>query len=168
MNQPLTSVSTMRLIDELCARMLRLEHAATRVRSVGRLRAVVDEAYRAGCAAGQVAALTQVGLRLRLAIDGAIEKAPPAPPAEDTLGTVVFEREYRRALFEAVTQLQKDVQELERNQQAGAGVSRAKLAAMTDDALEPEPSLRVRAGRWLYDIGNRLSARGASAAGGAA
>lgn len=161
--QPLAGISTSLLLDELCARLMRLEHAAARVRSVGRLRELVQLSYNAGELAAAAAQLDGLALRLSHVLDEATANAPEPPTTSEPNALLDAERGHRRALWLAVETLRVRCTTEAARLRTDAHRRHMHVAKRTDEALVPERPLRQRAGQWLYALGMRIgSERGAS------
>ena len=161
MNRPMTVED---LLDELRRRVTRLEHDSARVRSVGRLRELVQRAYNAGEMAGAAERLDAVVLRLSHALDEATANAPDSPTAgtADRGAALDAERAQRRALWLAIEKLRSECKAEAARLRTDAHKRHMHVASRCDEALRPEEPLRLRAGRWLYALGVRISERGAS------
>lgn len=165
MNRLLTAVSLPELVEALAIRMRRLEQAGARVRSVGRLRELVQRAYNAGEMTGAAERLDAVALRLSQVLDEATAKATdePEPGASDAhKARLAAAREDRRSLWQAIETMRGECKAEADRLRIDAHKRHMQVASLTDEALRPEEPLRQRAGRWLHALGVRISERGAT------
>lgn len=162
MNRPMTVEA---LLDELQRRVQRLLQDSARVRSVGRLRELVQRAYNAGEMAGAAAQLGAMAQRLSGVLDEATARAtePDAIVAGDAHTRVEAARDDRRVLWQAIEQLREHCKAEAARLQTDAHKRHMHVAQRTDEALQPELPLRVRVGRWLYALGVSVSERGVRA-----
>lgn len=164
MNQRLTSISTAALFEELTTRVLQLHDDAERPGSTGHLRSLLTEAYEAGRHAGIAAKAGEDAHRLRHLLDEATARMPDTlPPAADSPeSNVAYWRNGRQHLWQLVDAVRGD---LETQTEAGKRQACARTQRLDERvkaALRPQAPLRQRAGKWLYELGERLGQRGAS------
>lgn len=158
MNRPMTVED---LLDELRRRVQRLEHDSARVRSVGRLRELVQRAFNAGEMAGASAQLDSMAQRLSQVLDDATDRATdPDPGASDSHTRLEAARNDRRALWQAIDAMRLQCKADAERLRTDAHRRHMNVAQRTDEALQPERPLRVRVGRWLYALGVSVSERG--------
>lgn len=161
MNRPMTVED---LLDELRRRVLRLEHDSARVRSVGRLRELVQRAFNAGEMAGASAQLDAIATRLSGVLDEATARATdPDPGASDSHTRLEAARNDRRVLWQAIDTLRVQCKAEAERLRTDAHKRHMHVAQRTDEALQPELPLRMRIGRWLYTLGVSVSERGVRA-----
>jgi hypothetical protein len=164
MNQKLTSISTAALFEELTTRVLQLHDDAERPGSTGHLRSLLTEAYEAGRHAGIAAKAGEDAQRMRHLLDEATARMPDTlPPAADsTEPNVAYWRNGRQHLWQLVDAVRAD---LETQNTAGSRQACARAQRLDEHvkaALRPNAPLRQRAGKWLFELGERISQRGAS------
>jgi len=161
---PLTSVSTPALLEELTTRVLRLHDDAERPGSIGHLSTLFAEAYEAGRCAGIGVQCGDSATRMRHLLDEATARMPDVPPdgfGENT-PPVAYWRNGRQALWHLVEAEGKAMQHAADVQNSAAAKRAQLLQQRTQAALRPQAPLRQRAGQWLYELGERISQRGAS------
>jgi len=164
MNQRLTNISTAALFEELTTRVLQLHDDAERPGSAGSMRTLLTEAYEAGRCAGIGVQLDATSTALRHLLDEATARMPDVqPPGIDGDDPALrYWREGRQHLFQLVgaqCEATKAAGSVHANEAARRA---AKLQQRASAALAPALPLRARAGRWLLELGERISSRGAA------
>jgi hypothetical protein len=160
----LTSVSTAALFEELTTRVLRLADDAERPGGIGSMRTLLTEAYEAGRCAGIGVHCEATATRMRHLLDEATARMPDVPPPgiDANEAAVQYWRQGRQHLFQLVG-AEGEAMKAAADVQLNAAAKRAALLQQrTNTALAPAAPLRQRAGRWLYELGVRMSQRGAS------
>jgi nucleotide-binding universal stress UspA family protein len=101
--------------------------------------------------------------RLQHVLDEATARMPDPPvPLTDANDVAQYWREGRQALWQLVENERKQLSTAAEIQKAAAAKRAHQLQQRVHAALAPAAPLRQRAGQWLYDLGVRISARGAS------
>ncbi len=159
---PLTSVSIAALFEELTSRVLQLQFDAGRVRSVGRLRELVQHAVHAGELCGAAARLDAVALRLSQVLDEATVSAHEPNPDAETAAKLAAARDDRRALWQAIDRMRIECQTEATRLLAEGHRRHAHVRNVMGDALAPEVPLRRRVGQWLLAQSARMAQRGAA------
>lgn len=159
MNRNLMGIRTNLLLDEICARVMRLERHAQRVRSVGTLADLVQRALVAGQSQGRAEALSAVAAALNTLLEDATARMPDVPPdgfGDDT-PALAYWRNGRQELWRLVEQARQTYEALSASDRIAAHAERRQVELRAAEALAPEPSLRERAGRWVYTFGVRIA-----------
>lgn len=164
MNQRMSNISVAALFEELTSRVLQLQGDAERPGSIGQMRSLLVEAYEAGRAAGITNRSGEAAQRLQRLLDEASARMPDLPPAgiDGTDPALAYWRTGRQHLWQLVEGERVACQTEAQASNRQAAERQRRLDHRIKSSLQPEPSLRVRAGRWLYTIGARIGERGAS------
>lgn len=160
----LTSVSTAALFEELTTRVLQLQHDAERPGGIGHMRTLFAEAYEAGRCNGVGVQYTDSAQRLQHVLDAATAAMPDVMPAASVPDDPAFKywRDGRQHLWQLVENERKQLTTAAEIQQTIAAKRAQALQQRVHAALAPAAPLRKRAGRWLYELGVRISERGAA------